>query len=378
MSCYHPLFRISSDLLDSPFYRNKPGYAWLFRRIRNKGAVISKFDFDNRIDSQDRDDFQRIPCGRCVGCRLDYSRQWADRIMLESLMYSEDTNWFFTITYKDQFLPAPIRKVYSESSEVFDFFPLRKSDLQKFFKLLRIRYKREYGRDLKLRYFSCGEYGDKTYRPHYHACMMNLPLFDLRESDMFCQKRFGRKIGVLYESDFINSCWIDSVSHQNKGGIAIGRLTWSSAAYVARYIFKKQLGRPLRDDLFYCVPLDSDFYDLSFSDVLPFPDQFTCMSLKPGIASQYYDDHKEEILLSDSVPVHKKDSVLFHKPPRYFDSKTKQLFPDEFSSLQSERRSVAIAARLMELEQISMSEDEFLRQQEEIKMRQISKLARSL
>ena len=24
-----------------------------------------------------------VPCGKCIGCRLDYSRHWADRCMLE-------------------------------------------------------------------------------------------------------------------------------------------------------------------------------------------------------------------------------------------------------------------------------------------------------
>lgn len=45
-----------------------------------------------------------VPCGRCVGCRLDYSREWADRCYLESL--TKSPNWFITLTYDDLNLPV--------------------------------------------------------------------------------------------------------------------------------------------------------------------------------------------------------------------------------------------------------------------------------
>lgn len=44
-------------------------------------------------------DFIEIPCGRCIGCRLEYSRQWANRCLLE-LGYHENS-WFVTLTYDD-------------------------------------------------------------------------------------------------------------------------------------------------------------------------------------------------------------------------------------------------------------------------------------
>ncbi|UPW40921.1 replication initiator protein [Sigmofec virus UA08Rod_6120] len=357
-------------MLESPFYAQRKDYSWLFRRIRNKGVVISKHEYDSFILPGDRADFQKIPCGKCIGCRLAYSRQWADRIMLESTLYREEDCYFFTVTYDDAHLPPLQRCIDKRTGEIFYFFPLLKRDLQLFLKNLRTRYYRLYGVRLNLRYFACGEFGDKTNRPHFHLCVMNLPLFDLRVSEMFCQKRDGRKIGVLYESDFINSCWMDSKSKTCKGGIAIGRLTWASAAYVARYIFKKQLGKSRGMPEFV-------FQDAHTGSDLKFQDQFTCMSLKPGIGALYFDLHKLDIVFSDQVPVHTKSGVQMHKPPRYFDSKTKELYPDIFDDIKAERRFVAISARLMELEQISLTEDEYLLQQEEIKMRSLRKLVRS-
>lgn len=34
-------------------------------------------------------DFVEIPCGKCVGCRLKYSRDWADRCVLEAKQHEK-------------------------------------------------------------------------------------------------------------------------------------------------------------------------------------------------------------------------------------------------------------------------------------------------
>ena len=45
-----------------------------------------------------------LPCGQCIGCRLEYSRQWAIRCMHEASMY--DDNCFITLTYDNDHLPS--------------------------------------------------------------------------------------------------------------------------------------------------------------------------------------------------------------------------------------------------------------------------------
>ena len=45
----------------------------------------------------------QVPCGRCIGCRLEYSRQWAIRCVHESQMHTE--NCFITLTYDNYHLP---------------------------------------------------------------------------------------------------------------------------------------------------------------------------------------------------------------------------------------------------------------------------------
>ena len=97
-----------------------------------------------------------VPCGKCLACSSNYRRDWVARMLLESQAHSDSV--FITLTYSDENLP--------------DRGSLVKRDLQLFLKRLRRRLDR-LNRD-KIRYFACGEYGDNTNRPHYHAIIWNL------------------------------------------------------------------------------------------------------------------------------------------------------------------------------------------------------------
>lgn len=63
-----------------------------------------------------------LPCGQCVGCRLEYSRQWAIRILDEAQMHVD--NSFITLTLN----PESVKK-FGRS--------LDKSLFQKFMKRVR-------------------------------------------------------------------------------------------------------------------------------------------------------------------------------------------------------------------------------------------------
>lgn len=102
-------------------------------------------------------DYIDIPCGHCLECRLEYSRMWADRCMLEALDHKE--NCFITLTYDDLNIPL-VDGVRPDTGEVTKFKTLDKRDLQLFVKRLRKRL----GGDVKIRYFACGEYGEQTLR----------------------------------------------------------------------------------------------------------------------------------------------------------------------------------------------------------------------
>ncbi len=125
---------------------------------------------------------QEIACGRCIGCRIDRSRQWAVRCMHESTLHEE--NSFITLTYAPKHLPAN----GSLSSG-------KRSHLQLFFKRLR---KAIY--PILIRYYACGEYGEELSRPHYHALIFG---YEFPDKELWKTIR-GNKI---YESKMLESLW---------------------------------------------------------------------------------------------------------------------------------------------------------------------------
>jgi len=85
-------------------------------------------------------------------CRINHRRAWTARMILEAALH-EHPCFFITLTYDQKHLP-------SDGS-------LRPRDFQLFFK--RLRGLLDYGSLPTFRYFGVGEYGDRSFRPHYHA-----------------------------------------------------------------------------------------------------------------------------------------------------------------------------------------------------------------
>lgn len=174
-----------------------------------------------------------VPCGRCVGCRMERAKQWKIRLCHERELYDSDEVHFVTLTYSDGCMP-----------DSFGQPCLCKDDVRKFINSLRHP---SYGVYRPLRYFACGEYGDGTKRPHYHMILF-MKLDDL------IPYSFGH-----YHSKTVSDAWpygLHDVELVEPGNIA----------YVAGYVEKKQ------DDPFW-----NDY------PVKP----FLMMSTKPAIGSVY-------------------------------------------------------------------------------------------
>ena len=205
--------------------------------------------------------YMMVPCGKCIGCKLDKAREWSVRIANEARMYSDSI--FVTLTYDDKHLP--------EDGSI------HKSEVQKFLKLVRKRIYPD-----KVRYFLCGEYGDQFGRPHYHLILFGVSMFDSRLFTAH-QKACG---GYVVLTD----CW-------KKGRVHLGYVTRASASYVARYTMKKANGK------------NKEWYQAQ--GIEP---EFILMSLKPGIGTAWYERYKDDILTHDFVMV---DGIKF-KVPRYY------------------------------------------------------------
>lgn len=245
----------------------------------------------------------QLPCGQCIGCRLERSRQWAVRCLHEASL-NED-NCFVTLTYSPEFLPA-------DGSLV-------KKDFQDFIKRLRARF---FGR--KIRYFHCGEYGENLGRPHYHACLFG---FD------FADRVFYKMAGDsrLDVSDLLSRCW-------GRGFCTVGNVTFESAAYVARYVMKKVTGDPAKDH-YLCVDRSTGVIRQdAVGDLVCLQPEYVTMSRRPGLSRAWFQKFGNEVFPSDEVIVR----GVRCKPPRYYDGLYELSDIDGFNLMKEKRRLAAL------------------------------------
>lgn len=320
MSCFHPLLAVSTG-------------------VTAAGKKDIKFcSGPTEWESYSPMHRLKLPCGRCVGCRLERSRQWANRCMLE-LQY-HDSAYFVTLTYDDDHVP--ISHYVTDDGEVKDSFTLRSRDLQLFLKRLRKEHS-----DERLRFFACGEYGSITYRPHYHAIIFGLTLDDLR---------FYRRSAQNYDyfiSDSLTKCW-------GLGYVVVGAVTWETCAYTARYIMKKALGEAA-----------------AVYDTFSLEPEFVRMSRKPGIAYQYYADHPD-LYQYEYINLPTDKGQLKFRPPRYYDKLFDIDAPEEMSKIKAKRQHAALVDAFNKSQQTELIDVDRLAVEESALMARIKSLERKL
>lgn len=217
-----------------------------------------------------------LPCGRCVGCRLDRARSWSIRAMHEAQCW--DSNLFVTLTY------AP-DKLESWSLEYRDF--------QLFMKKLRKEFR---GVTLQadgkapIRFFCAGEYGGEGGRPHFHALLFNADFPD--------KVRFH---DGSFRSAALEALWPVGRAH-------IGSVTPQSAAYVAGYTLGKAYGAAAFEAY-------EDVLDTETGELTSRRPEFCCMSRRPGIGALWYKRFGRDVLPNDfAVSADGKR----YKVPRYY------------------------------------------------------------
>ena len=266
-----------------------------------------------------------LPCGQCVGCRLERSRQWAIRCMHEASLYKD--NCFITLTYDEEHLPED--------------YSLHYDDFQRFMKRVRKKYTGK-----KIRFYMAGEYGENFGRPHFHACIFNL---DFEDKYIWQKTESGSKI---YRSKILEELWPFGYS-------SIGEVNFQSAAYVARYIMKKVTG-----DM-----AEQHYEEVNFTtgEIIQRKPEFNKMSLKPGIGFGWYEKYKDDVYPHDYVIVNGKKC----KPPKFYDKKYADDYPYEFDQLQWDREKSAKA-------QVFDNTPERLLVKEEVLKAKLSRLKRKL
>lgn len=271
MSCVHPLSAWRNTFCDlrtrkraAPFFTKPPAIAIKL------GTVA----------------FSPLPCGRCICCRIDQSRQWALRGVCELAMHERAC--FITLTYNNSSLP------HDGSVNRFHY--------QEFVRALRRR-------GYKFKYMFCGEYGARLGRPHYHAIIFgedfktgSVPAPVAQSADY-----------PLYMNDKVTDLWA-------KGHVVIGSVSFASIQYVAKYVTKKITGEMARDH---------------YKGKLP---EFMQPSLKPAIGAVWFDKFESD--------VYPHDEFIFEgkrlRPPRYFQKRYAKKYPDKALDLSVKRENVAM------------------------------------
>ncbi|AXL14517.1 replication initiator protein [Microviridae sp.] len=250
-----------------------------------------KFIFGFPFNKKNVEEMVQIPCGQCMGCRVQRSLDWGIRCANEIQMH--DTACFITLTYAPEFLP--------------DDGNLVKKDLQKFIKRLR----KAVG---TIRYYACGEYGDKTDRPHYHALIFG---YDFPDKEYFFESTgYGGVKNKVYRSAMLEKLWPQGIS-------SIGEANFTTACYISRYITKKRLGKGALD---YYV-------DTETGEILKEP-EFTTMSLKPGIGASWYETFSSDVFPSDEL-IHQGNRF---KVPRYYMTLLERSNPELYLEVKKARK----------------------------------------
>lgn len=340
MACNHPLFSYWRTDIDGS--RDK-----VFERDHSKPFVQK----DGHLYSEKIE----LPCGQCAACRLEYSRQWAVRCVLEASQWQH--NYFVTLTYNDWHVPYNKFEAFDYyTGEVYDDIALTlvPKDLQDFMKRLRINFKRHYNHE-GIRFYACGEYGSDTKRPHYHLCLFNCPIPDLQlEANNF-------RGDCYYSSSFIEKAWSDRFGDLI-GFVTVADLNFDTCAYVARYMMKKHKGQT------------ADYYKIHH--IAP---EFSRMSRDPGIARDYYDKNKEKIYSYDQIIITGSDGKAKRvRPPRYYDQLYDIFSPEDFDSIKQRRIDSGKNARKQIEERTSLSRNEYLAVCESNLLSKISSLKRTL
>ena len=181
--------------------------------------------------------------------------------------------WFVTLTYDNENLP------HNGS--------LEPADPRNFLKRLRRRIP---GR---IQYYLCGEYGDLTQRPHYHAVLLGADFPDRRLLR-------GTGPGQVWTSDILDRAW----SH---GLCEFSAVTFASCSYVTGYVRKKVRKQDDPDHYLRFHPETGELHEM-----VP---EFARMSRNPAIGLTWLKKYWRDVYPRDHVTV---DGRKF-KPPRYYD-----------------------------------------------------------
>lgn len=219
-----------------------------------------------------------VACQQCINCRIQRASAGAIRCVHEAK--SHEVNSFVTLTYSDKNLPED--------------GGLHHRDFQLFMKRLRDRS------EFKIKMVMCGEYGETTSRPHYHALLFGCDFSDRR---FFKRTPTGDRLDT---SELLDGLW-------RLGHTTVGDVSYESARYVCGYILKKVTGR-----------MAADHYMGRTPDYIKWGN---------GIGAEYFAQFGAANYSQDCVII----NGTRMKIPRYYDTKFEIVDSKRFAVVKSNR-----------------------------------------
>ncbi len=294
MTCYHP---------------NTAHYAGL----NTNGNKLIKFGLPEKSGQEGL----LLPCGQCIGCRLDRSIMWAARCMHEKQMHLDAQ--FITLTYA-------IEPQYGS---------LNPPDFVNFMKRYRLSLNRDIPEFLDkekliknpdftiLRFFHGAEYGDNLKRPHHHACIFG---HDFEDKEIFSECE-----GIItYYSPTLENLW-------GHGFATTSDVTLNSAAYVARYCMQKITAHDQSEDKYHEHYQTTCPYTGEITIKIP---EYGTMSRNPGLGKDWYDRYHSDIFPHDTCIINGRQV----RTPRYYENLLRSSDLPLFEEIKSKRKTKALAS----------------------------------
>jgi hypothetical protein len=246
-----------------------------------------------------------LPCGKCIGCRLNHAENWAVRMMHEKDLHDE--NSFITLTYDDEHLPHGGTLQYD--------------DVTKFIKRLRKVT------DKNLSYYYSGEYGDSTKRPHYHMILFgtefNEPITYKGKPNEKSHHYTSDQDHKFYTSTLLTDLW-------GKGHADFSNVSYDTCMYVAKYITKKINISHLTPD-----ELKSSYIRYVEGEEIQVAQEQARMSRKPAIGKKWLETYWSDVYNHDYCVIQGKKL----RAPKYYDKWLEGNNPDLFEKVKESRES---------------------------------------
>ncbi|AXH71921.1 MAG: replication initiator protein [Microviridae sp.] len=237
-----------------------------------------------------------VPCGRCPECKGRRVSSWSFRLMQEAKI--AESAHFITLTYDTK-----------NTSVASGRLTLVKSDVQKFVKRLRKAHGLVHR---TIKYYAVGEYGSRTYRPHYHIILFNARVELVQTAWDLGQVHYGTVEGasIGYCLKYITK---PKRVPQYKGDTRIPEFALMSKGLGLNYLTDQMVqyhGEDLLNRM-YCTIEDGKKISMPryYKDKLYFPEE------RKAIAQAYQDKYRD-LYVEDPLKRDQQIKAAFQKMER--------------------------------------------------------------